>query len=39
MEETAYKWKKPINGNEALKNVRNPLRNFIEKVLPSIPLN
>jgi hypothetical protein len=31
-------WKRKIEGNLVLKAVQNPLRNFIEKVIPSIPL-
>jgi hypothetical protein len=31
-------WQKQVNGNHTIKDVKNPLRNFVEKVIPSIPL-
>lgn len=39
MEQPTKQWKKKIEGNRDLHTVKNPLRNFIEKVLPSIQLN
>ena len=39
MEQPTKQWKKKIEGNKDLHAVKNPLRNFIEKVLPSIKSN
>ena len=36
MEQPKTQWKRKVEGNRALLNVQNPLRNFVEKVLPSI---
>jgi ABC-type sulfate transport system substrate-binding protein len=38
MEQPKKQWKKKIEGNRALHTVKNPLRNFVERVLPSIQL-
>jgi len=38
MQEQSHKWKKIITGNINIATVKNPLRNYIEKVLPSVDL-
>ena len=38
MEQPKKQWKKKIEGNRDLHTVKNALRRFIEKVLPSISL-
>jgi hypothetical protein len=32
------RWKKNVVGNKVFADVKNPLRNFVEKTLPSIDL-
>ena len=39
MEQSKKEWKRKVEGNKDLHSVKNPLRRFIEKVLPAIPLN
>jgi hypothetical protein len=39
LEEGQKRWKKKIEGNKRLAEVKNPLRNFVEKEIPSIDLS
>ena len=39
MEQPKKEWKRKPQGNKDLHNIKNPLRNFVEKVLPSIKLD
>jgi hypothetical protein len=32
------KWKRKIEGNVFLQKIVGPMRNFVEKVIPAIPL-
>ena len=38
MDQKTHKWKKQISGNLAFADLKNPLRNFIEKQIPSIKI-
>jgi hypothetical protein len=38
MQAEQKQWKRKPQGNKAFLNLKNPLRNFIERVLPSISL-